>query len=233
MSDRSDYRDAIDSLVQGSVPLSEDADKNTAIALALRHHSKHRPQELATDVDGDGGFDYALSGLTSWVEGFSVIKSVEYPVDDDDQTADVLQDDAWEIYRKPTGRVLRFLSNTPSASESMRICYTAPHACTDTADSSTVEAADEEPVQALCAAFFLEMVATCHAQQGDSAIGADVVDHKSMAAEYAARARALRKMYYDYLGIKEGQTPPASVTMDQDTTPSWQTDHMTHRGRYR
>ncbi len=230
MSDRQDYIETIDQLVQGEIPLDV-ADKILSIGQAIKEHSRHRPQEIVEDVDGDGGFDYALSTFASWSDGFSVIDRVEYPVDDDDETPDVLQDNSWIIYAKPAGRVLRFLAVTPTATEDFRVKYSALHTCTDAA--CTVEDFDEEAVQALAAAFFCIMLATYYAQDQDSTNSADSVDHTSKSRDYEARSKRYRKVYYDHLGIAEGKTPAASVTRDQDMRPSWQRDKLTHPKRYR
>jgi len=230
MSTREDYIAAIGQLVQGEIPL-EEADKILSINIAMKAHSKRRPRVIVEDEDGDGGFDYAITGLEHWSDGFSVIKTVEYPVDDDDETPEVLQDDEWMIYEKPSGQVLRFKEDTPTADEDFRVIYTALHTCTTSA--CTVKAYDEEPVQALAAAYFCDMLATYYAQSGDSTIGADSVDHKSKAKEYAARATAYRKIYFDHLGIAEGKTPAASLIRDQDKNASWAGDGVTHKNRYR
>lgn len=230
MSNRQEYIDAIGQMVQGEIPLGE-ADKILAINMAVKSHSRHRPLIVVEDETGNGGFDYALTLLASWADGFSVITQVEYPVDDTDETPDILQDDEWMIYAKPSGEVLRFKEDKPLATESFRVTYTALHTCTD--DACTVKGFDNEAVQALAAAYFCEMLATYYAQAGDSTIGADSVDHKSKAAEYAARARAYKKFYYDHIGAKEGETPAASVTYDQDKDASWASDKLTHKQKYR
>lgn len=230
MSVRQDYLIAIDALVGGEIPLDE-AEKILAVSQALKRYSKDKPRQVVEDFDGDGGFDYAVSGFASWSDGFSVIKAVEYPVDDDDQTPDVLQEVGWTIYEKPAGKYLRFTEDKPTADEDFRVTYTALHTCTDTA--CTVDAFDEEAVQALSAAFFCEMLATYYAQTQDSTISADVVDHTSKSREYAARAKMYKQQYLNHLGVKEGQAPPASVTLDQDKKGSWGGDKLTHKGKYR
>ena len=230
MSTLTDYTNAIDQFVQGALPLAE-ADKQLAVSMAMKIHSKNKPLIVVEDETGDGGFDYAVTGLALWSDGFSVIRAVEYPVDDDDETPDVLADDEWSIYTKPAGDVLRFANDKPAATESLRVTYTAIHTCT--ALACTVKTYDEEAVQALSSALFCEMLATYFAQNQDSTIAADSVDHKSKAAEYATRARTYKKIYLDHLGIKDGQVPAASVTRDQDSLPSWQTDKLTHKARYR
>ena len=230
MSTREDYITAVGQLVGGEIPLAE-ADKILAVDMAVKAHSRHRPRIIVEDESGDGGFDYAVSALASWSEGFSVIRTVEYPVDDTDEDADVLQDDQWTIYEKPAGKQLRFLEDKPAATESFRVTYTALHTCTDSA--CTVDDFDEEAVQVLAAAFFCDMLAAYYAQSVDGTIAADSVDHTSKSRDYAARAKTYRKLYFDHLGIREGQAPPASVTRDQDKLPSWQTGKLTHPKKYR
>ncbi|MBP8980847.1 MAG: hypothetical protein KBG09_06345 [Syntrophobacterales bacterium] len=229
MSTRQDYITAIGNLVGGEVPLGE-AEKIMAINAAVKTYSGHRPRIVVEDENGNGGFDYPLSLLADWSEGFSIIKTIEYPVDDTSETASVLEDDAWRIYEKPTGKYLRFLEDKPTATEDVRITYTALHICTDL--TCTVPDGDEEAVQALAAANFCDMLAAYYAQTRDSLIQADSVDHKSQAGEYAARARTYRKYYDDHLGVKGGPIP-ASVTRDQDINGSWGADRMTHGRRYR
>lgn len=230
MSTRQDYITAIGHLVGGELPLGE-AERIFAISAALKKYSGHRPRIVVEDETGNGSFDYLLTLLADWVEGFSTIKTVEYPVDDTSETAEILEDDAWRIYQKPAGKCLRLLENTPETTEHLRITYTALHTCTDAA--CTVPSYDEEAMQILAASIFCDMLAACYAQTQDSTIQADSVDHKSKASEYAARARAYRKMYFDHLGIKEGETPAASVTRDQDMAGSWAGDRLTHPRKYR
>lgn len=230
MSTRQDYITAIGNMVGGELPLGE-AEKILAISLAIKEHSRHNPQVVIEDEDGDGGFDYAVSLLALWSTGFSVIKTVEYPVDDDDESAAVLQDDAWRIYETPAGEFLRFLEDVPTSDESLRITYTALHTCTDAA--CTVKSFDDEAVQVLASAHFCGMLSAYYAQTQDSTINADSVDHTSKGREYAARAGMYRKLYFNHLGVKEGQTKAASVIRDQDMKPSWMGDRLTHPRKYR
>jgi len=227
---RQDYITAVGNLVKGELPLGE-PEKIMAVGIAVKEYAKHCPRIIVEDESGAAAFDYVLTALAAWSEGFSTIKKVEYPVDDTEAAASVLQDDAWTIYQKPAGKCLRFLEDEPAAAESFRVTYTALHTCTDTA--CTVEAAAEEAVQLLAAAHFCNMVATYYAQTQDSTIQADSVDHKSKTQEYAARARAYRKMFFDYMGIDEGKTPAASVTRDQDAATSHRGDQLTHPRKYR
>lgn len=225
------FMSAIDDLVGDDLPL-EDSAKIQAIQSALADYSKHRPREVIEEVDGDNTFDYLLADLSAWLEGFSSIKNIEYPVDDTAQDSNTLQDDSFRIVKKSTGSYLRFLEDAPSSSEEFRITYTGQHVCTNALCS--IPTTDERAVQMLAAANFCQMLAVYYARTEDSTIQADSVDHKSKASEYAARGRAYKQEYFSYLGIKDGNaTSAASVTRDQDATPSWRGDGMTHRRKFR
>jgi len=230
MTTREDYITAVRYMVKGELPLGE-PEIIMAISQALKEHSQIHPRLVSEDESGTGSFDYAVTLFAEWSQGYSVIKKVEYPVDDSTPSNSPLQDDAWTIYAKPAGKFLRFLEDIPAAGQSFRVTYSALHAVTDAA--STVDAFDDEAVQALAASYFCSMISTYFAQTQDSTIQADSVDHKNKSRDYEARAKAYRKMYFDHMGIADGETVPASVTRDQDMRPSWQTDKITHPRKFR
>ena len=231
MSTEYDYIAAIDSLVKGDeLPLGE-PEKQLAIDAAFKEHSRNRPRIVPEDEAGNGGFDYAVTLLASWSEGFSSIKKIEYPVDDTVTDDTTLQDSAWRIYAKPSGKVIRFLQDTPAATEHFRVTYTALHEAN--ASECSVPDADEQAVQMLAASYFCKMLAAYFSATNDSTIQADSVNHKSKASEYAARAKMYREGYFNHLGQEENKLLPASLTRDQDALPSWRTDKITHPGKFR
>jgi len=226
MSTRQDYIAALENLVKGDFPPGEAA-KIQAIAQAMKTYSKHRPRSVTEDESGADAFDYAVTLLADWSDGFSMIRQVEYPVDDTDREAAILDEDAWTLYRKPTGDNLRFLEDEPSVGETFRVTYTALHTCTDTA--CTVVSIDEEAVQAMAASHYCEILATYFAQNQDSPIKADAVDHTSKSRDFAARARAFRKTYRDHLGLKEeDDVPAAAMVGDLDLKYPGGEERLTH-----
>jgi hypothetical protein len=226
---RNDYIAAVGNMVGGaSLPLGE-TEKIFAINKAVKTYSKERPRLVVEDEDGTGSSDYLLTLLADWSEGFSVIKTIEYPVDDTVAEASVLRDDGWKIYQKPTGKCLRFLNEKPTAVEDFRVIYTTLHVCTD--EACTIPSGDEAAVQMLAAAEFCDMLATYYSQTQDSTIAADSVDHKSKASEYATRARTYRKLYSDHIGTGGG-TGAASVTRDQELDGSFG-GRITHPRKFR
>jgi len=230
MSTQTTYATAVGQLVPGGLPLTA-AETLLAIAMAVNEHSTHKPRVVVEDFDGDGGFEYAISEFASYTEGLSAITSVEYPVDDDDETPATLDDGEWMEYRKPAGKYLRFLTETPAATEAFRVTYTALHTCT--ALACTIDACDDAPVQALAAAYLCTMLSTYYAQSQDSSINADSVDHKSQKDAYEAKAKAFRTLYLRTIGQQDGQPKFASVTQDQDVNYPWGGDRLTHPRRRR
>lgn len=230
MNTRQDYIVAISGLVAGDFPLTE-PDKIAALSAAVKRYAGDNPRVVPEDIPGDGGFDYPASALDHWADKFSKIIRVEYPVDDTRPLPKYVPDTDWRLWNKPAGQCLRFLHLRPAATEIIRITYTALHVCDDLA--CTIPAVDAEAVARLAAAEFCDMLATYYANTADSVIRADSVSHASRAQEYAARARAYRQAYSAHMGVRGSTPAAASVTRDQDATPSWRGDHLTHPRRWR
>lgn len=229
-----DYIAALGSLVPGDQPVSSvalTAMQNKAISKAMDAHSKYRPRRVVADVSGSGAFDYAISGLTGWQDNFSVILQVEYPVDDTDETADILDPETYQLYDKPAGRYLRFLEDKPAATETFRATYTARHTCTVSACS--VDAGDTEAVQSLAAYFLCRMLAAAHALDQDATIQADVVNHGGRRKEYEALARAYKGEYNEHMGVVDGKPKAACAIQDQDVNFAGGADRLTHPRRHR
>ena len=56
--------------------------RDRLIKAALERYSHDSPDEVTTDVTGDAGKYYALaSSISSWVEGFSQVVSIQYPAE--------------------------------------------------------------------------------------------------------------------------------------------------------
>ena len=234
MSTISDYRDALVDMVPGSHPLDPVELLNIqtrAVAKAMAAHSKHRPRPVVEDMVGDGGFDYAVSGLADWVDDFSGIRTVECPVDDSQRGNAILDPDDWQIYEKPAGKVLRLLNEKPLASESMRITYTGHHTC-DGSDC-TVPSADEVAVQSLAAAFYCRMLAAAYALDQDSTVAADTVNQGPRHKAFLDLSAKFEGEYNDHMGIKPGKPKAAISIRDQDVFYPGGGDRLTHPSRYR
>jgi hypothetical protein len=214
--------------------LDQDA-RDAAIQEAVMEYSKHRPRIMVMDVAGDGAtYDIPLGtapGPTDWIEDFSVVRQVEYPAGEREPV--YLEQDEWREYVKPTtGRVLRLIETTPATGESTRVTYSIPQ--TVSADTGTIPDSDFYAVVQLAASYAAHGLAMFYAQQGDSTIGADSVDHKSKSSDYATRAKDLRALYFAHMGMKDERgAPAASVHMDWDRIPGHGDDYLTHPREWR
>jgi hypothetical protein len=115
--------------------------------------------------------------------------------------------------------------------EMVRATYTIAHVL-DAAED-TVPVGDQEPVASYAAAMLLDMLASLYSGDSDSTIQADSVNHQSKAGEFAARARTLRKRYFDDLGIDQKRNQAAGVVVNLDMASSLGRDRLTHPRRYR
>lgn len=228
MANLSEYITNIDSLVKQYGPLVA-ADKNLAIGQALKEHSRHKPRVVVEDVPGSGDFSYAVAALSAWCAGFSVITAIEYPVDDESPAKSILGREDYRIYSRPSGDHLIFKNSEIPSGDNFRISYTALH--TIGAESCSVAEIDHDAVQALAAAYVCDRLATVYAQSHDGVIQADSVDHSSKSREYASRAAAFRKLYFDHIGAKPGDVKPAGGSTSMPTRPSWNGGRLTERRR--
>lgn len=224
MSAKSDIRARLISLVRDdpeSGKLNDPDDYDLNIAHALSRHSRYRPDKKVEDITGNGTADYDISSLTAWVDGFSRVERVEFPIDDVPET--LLENDGFNIYEKPAGKVLRLTALTPEASEEFRVTYTIP------VTVNTLAANDTDALCSLAASICCEQLANAYAQTSDSTVNADSVNYRTKSQEFAARAKRMLKLYTDHLGIKEGDsTVPASVVVDLDMKYPGGGERLTH-----
>lgn len=190
----------------GKLVVSED-DYEIAIESALSTYSKHRPDERTSPISGNGGHDYSLP--FDFIEGFSRIVTIEYPVER--VPAEYVDDDGYTLYKGTAGRKLRLLADTPGSTEIFNLTYTVSR------EIENVIPTDTDALAALAAAICLEILASAYAQTSDSTIGADSVNYKTKSSEFAARAKAMRKLYQQHLGVTDDSaTPAASAVRDLD-----------------
>lgn len=177
----------------------------TAIEEAIAgRYSKDRPRQVVVDLAGDGNtYEWALSGISGWEEGFSQVRTIEYPRGE--ATPAYLDTSNWSIYAAPTGRSLRFPAPLTNGSYA-RVIFTAPHAV----DASTLPLAELYTIGVLAAARAARRLAALYAQTGDSSIVADTVNYRSKSAEYLALARHLEQDYENYLGTDPDRSAPSA-----------------------
>ena len=167
-------------------------------------YSKDRPRRIVADVTGNGSqYEWNVTTITGWQDGFSQITAIEYP--QGERVPTLLDDGDCTIYQSPTARMLRFrfaLANGKVA----RVQFTAPHAL----DASSMPDADFYAVGTLGASIAARKLAAVYTQIGDSSIAADTVNYRTKAQEYMALARRLEQDYENLLGTDPERSAPAA-----------------------
>ncbi len=222
MSDLATIRGKVSGIVRdnsGKLVNPTDYDRN--INAAIARYSKHCPGIKVLDITGNGGHDYSISLLTGWNDDFSTVKSIEYPIDE--IPAEYLEAEGYEVFEKPTGKVLRLNADSPPVTEKFRVTVTILR--TD----ATIPASDEDALCNLAASLCLEELANAYTQTSDSTIAADSVNHRSKGSEFASRAKALMQLYKQHMGINEDDTTPAaSAVADLDLKYPGGAERLTH-----
>jgi len=199
----------IQQLVAGHVQdaagkLSSDELKTAIEEALVGRYSKDRPRRLLADLTGDGAqYDWDLSTVLEWQDGFSQVVEIEYP--QGERVPALLEQDDWMIYKSPTARFLRFRFALASGRVA-RVQFTAPHEL----DASSMPEADFYAVGALGASLAARRLAAVYTQIGDSSIGADTVNYRTKAQEYLTLARRLEQDYENLLGTDPERTAPAA-----------------------
>lgn len=221
-----DYQDLVDDLVRDDTGKVTAADRDVAIGLALSRYSQDRPDRKVEDLTGDGTAFLALPA--GWQSDFSTLQSLEYPLGNNPPS--LVAAGKWRLYDTPAGRQIMLASTVPTGA-AVRATFTVRRQLDDAADTIPVD--HREPVASYAAALVLDELASLFSGDSDSTIQADAVAHVTKGQEYAARARALRKRYFDVLGASEGRLAPASGVVDLDLADSRRQDRLQHLGRLR
>lgn len=221
----SDFRDKTKLKTQDGASVLSDTDVDSIVVAALEQFSKDCPHLEVSDISGDGGYDYSLP--TSWQNGFSSIKKVEYPAGEREPI--YLEPEDWIIYDSGTSKKLRLLNHTPNASETIRLTYSIAYL---QATIDDIPASYQDAFCNLAASICCEAISNYYTQCSDSTVDIDSVDYLSKSGDWGNRAKRLRKLYEMFLSNQEG-LKAASTTGDWDNKPSWGDDHLFHSRKNR
>ncbi len=207
-----------------SEKLDDPDDYDNSIKAALTEFSRQIPDVTVKDIVGSGTNDQDLP--VGWINDFSGIKQIEYPIGD--VPAAYLDNDEYLIYSAPTGDKIRLLNNRPAVTESIRVSYTILRIPT------TVPEGDVEAFILLASSFCLDKLANAWLQMNESTIAADSVDRNSKSRDATARAKAMRVLYRSHLGLKEDDTTKAAAaTADFDYSYPGGIGRLTHNRKAR
>ena len=229
-------------------PHLKDDDLDLASRAALARFSLDRPADLVAEFSGEGDPYYVLETvLAGWKDGFSGIKSIEYPmaVVSDEDAPNYLDRDDWRIVEVLNGstRELQFYFTalTPISTEKIRVAYRGVHTLNDLdgETTTTMPAVYESAFYHLVASFALQQMAAGMAQKGDPTIGADLVNHPDLVSRLQRNAGFWLEQYAHAVGISlpgmegTGGAGLAGRTIDWDVAPASGRDFIFHGRRSR
>lgn len=193
-----DHQAIVDRKTRAPDDVVTPADRDAAIQAAVLRYSQDRPLRRVVDVSLVGG-EQEIALPATWSPGESALLSVEAPAGAIPPS--LLDASDYGIVARPNGDALLVLEAFP-ASTLCRLTFTGPHVVTAATD--TVPARDREALGYWAAAILCDQVAAHHAENREPTIQADRVDYISPAKEWARRADACRKLYFQLMGIDTG-----------------------------
>lgn len=216
-----EYRDLVDALVRDDTGKITFVQRDDAIAKAVARYSGDRPRTLVEDLVSAGGNHLDLPD--GFDQAFSTLQALEYPIGRVPPT--LIPNDRWRLYQSPGGITIMLL-DAVAAGGTVRASYSAPHVLDESTD--TIPPKHAEALASYAAALLLDQLASLFSGDTDSTVQADSVDHQSKAAEFAARARTLRRRYFDELGIDPKRNVAAGAVVALDTRDSLGGPRLTH-----
>ena len=211
-------------------------DRERMVNTAVERFSHDAPELITEDVTGDGGKYYAISGLGSWIDGFSQITSIQYPAQavSADENPQYLEPEDWDDnYRDASDvRYILLPNHTPAATETFRVTYTATYQLSG--ETYAIPPGHFFAVCNLAAHFACTALATKYARTSDSSISADSVDHGGRSERFRSMARDFERAYLEHMdmtGNDASKEKPAGEFVDWDTMPSRNRRYLMHGNR--
>lgn len=229
------YKDALE---QARVFLREEKNRLTPTDWLLvaeqsrQHFSRDKPIQLIDDIAGDGTATYTLTAtVTDWVNSVSTIESVEFPAGS--QKPVYLPRNEFILYRPDnTNEELRFLYVTPTASETIRLKYTAPHSFDES--DSTIADMDKMLIALLLAAYAAQALSADFLKPNRSNIPNDSTDFSQKSADLGALAAKLLKQYATMLrSMTDGAKSHYTFVKDFDMLTGFGDDYLVHSSKDR
>jgi len=199
-----------------------DSETDTLTECMERAVGRFNADKGVVRVDALDGNDTPLVGLpAAFTTDFSVIRQVEYPVDDDALEPTYLKPDEYMVYRKPSGTLyLRFLTGSPVAdSDNINITYTAQAEMV-----SDLVTADAIAVIELGAYFACLSESQKAANTTNSGEGLDFVDKQSSSQRYEVLGEKFLRNYNDAIFGSATKAKALNDNVAASKIDNWHTD---------
>jgi hypothetical protein len=211
------YRTLRDLADTADKQLLTDTEIDDYLGDAASRYSNDRRAVLIADVTSGGTRYLTLPG--SFEDGFSVIQSIEYPIDDDPSA--YLDPRDVDLYRTFAGDplvatlVLRTSWAIPS-SDKLRVVFTGRRVWGSTAAATTVLDRDYPAVIDLTVSACCDAIAQKYARTSEPILSADSVSTRDKAAVWESRAKRYATRYREAMG-----SPLATGVVNWDSSATW------------
>jgi hypothetical protein len=196
---------------------SDDYDRHILGGLDI--FSKDYPYIVGASIQGNGTQIYATP--SGWVNEFSTISAIEYPVDKIPPI--YLLNDRYELIRTSTGTWKIFLKdNAPASTETFNVFFTAKR------DATNIPSGYIEAFCWLTAALACTELATKYVNSVDPSINADSSNPFDISSGYADRAAIYMSMYKNYMGISNDKAVPSLYITQRVSTYPYGITRLTH-----
>lgn len=207
-----------------------DGDIDEAIREALEAYDDDAPRLVVADTAGNGVlYDFDLPA--TYVDGYSRIVSVEYPIGS--RPAEYVPSDQYGIYRTSTTTKLRFNYLTPANGTSYRMVFTGRHTIDDldSATATTIPAIHTQAFVNLCGAKCLMRLAARYTQEKESTLNIDSVDRVGKSDATRRLADKLLASYREIVAVSRGESPASTVVNWDVGYAGGLVSPLTHRSR--
>jgi len=192
------FRDKAKSKIPGFPDILDEKEINDSLVSSLESRfSEDFPQVIVLDITGDGTQRYDVPA--DWVEEFSFINALEFPVDDIPQT--FVDKRRYSVDKLPSGQKITLVNITPPASEEFRITYNIPWSI---ATLENIPKHNNENFILLAASNLARLLSAAFSSHTDSRFEADTADHASQAENFKTIADDLLELYDNSIGADEG-----------------------------
>ncbi len=169
--------------------LTDPGDLTQALVKASEKYNRRRPFRKTVELAGSS--DRKVAVPSDWLENFSEIVAIEYPLNE--TPTSYIYKKFYRIKAEPSGLLIEFLDDYPGDSSNFYLTYTIRHSITEAA--STVYAHDEEIFVTLAASYAAEMIESKYSDTVDSEMGADAVGFRDKAEKFASLSRQYREEF--------------------------------------
>lgn len=194
------------------------------------HYSAVRPREKVKDLTTNGtSFLSPPAANDGWVDGFSVIVSLEYPVNESPPS--ILDARSWTT-NLDVNSALRivFLETAPATGQTVRCLFTTTRLYAASASSTTVLDIDHFAVCDLISSYCADAIAAKYARASEPAFNADSVNYRTKAQEWGAVAKRLWARWESSMGIgsESSASKAASSFINWDARSMGEVVRLTH-----